>query len=98
MKNWRFNNKVKSIRSLPVIVTWFIWKASNHSCFDDFTPSPAQVSASSLGLLSSYPQDIEVLKIRIITEEIIDKTKPWGFLMVQLLVIHKYVVLGVYFF
>ena len=79
MKNWCFNKKVKSIRSLPIIVTWFIWKARNHSCFDDFIPSPAQVYASSLGLLSSYPQDNEVLKIRIITEEIINKTKPWGF-------------------
>ena len=32
-----------------------------------------------MGLLYSYPQDNEELKIRIITEEIIDKTKPWGF-------------------
>ena len=32
-----------------------------------------------MGLLSSYPQDNAVLKIRIISEEIIDKTKPWGF-------------------
>ena len=55
MKNWCFNDKVKQIRSLPAIVTWFIWKARNHRCFDDFTPSPAQVSASNLGLLYSYP-------------------------------------------
>ena len=27
LKNWVLNNKVKSIRSLPVIVTWFLWKA-----------------------------------------------------------------------
>ena len=79
MKNWCFNKKVKSIRSLPIIETWFIWKARNHSCFDDFIPSPARVTASSLGLLSSYPQEKDTLKIRIITEEIIDKSQPWGF-------------------
>ena len=76
MKNWVFNNKVKSIRSLPVIVTWFIWKDRNHSCFDNFTPSHAQVTSSCLGMLSSYPQDNVAVKIRIITEEIIDKRKP----------------------
>ena len=30
-------------------------------------------------MLSSYPQDNAVLKIRIISEEIIDKSQPWGF-------------------
>ena len=79
MKNWCFNDKVKQIRSLPIIVTWFIWKAKNQSCFDDFTPSPTQFSSSSLGLLYSYQQENEVLKIRIPTEEIIDKSKPRGF-------------------
>ena len=38
-----------------------------------------KVAAFSLGLLSSYPLDTTVLKIRIITEEVIDRTKPWGF-------------------
>ena len=38
-----------------------------------------KVSAFSLGLLSSYPLDTTALKIRIITEEVIDKSKPWGF-------------------
>ena len=80
MKNWCFNDKVKQIRSLHAIITWFIWKARNQSSFDDFTPFPTQVSSSSLGLLYSYPLETEVLKIRIITEEIIDKSKPWGFL------------------
>ena len=32
-----------------------------------------------MGLLSSYPLDTTVLKIRIITEEVIDRTKPWVF-------------------
>ena len=41
MKNCCLNDKVKQIRSLPVIVTWFIWKARNQSYFDDHTPSQA---------------------------------------------------------
>ena len=38
-----------------------------------------QVASFSLGLLSSCPLDTTILKIRIITEEVIDRTKPSGF-------------------
>ena len=55
LKKWVLNIKVKAFRALPIIVSWFIWKARNNSCFDDFLPTPAQVSAYSLGMLSSYP-------------------------------------------
>ena len=79
LKNWVYNTKVQNIRSLPIIVFWFIWKSRNRCCFDNQNTSPAQVAAFSLGLLSSYPLDTSVLKTRIITEEVIDKTKPWGF-------------------
>ena len=48
--------------------------------FDHFTPFLAQVTASCLGMLSSYHPDNEAMKIRIISEEIVDKTKPWSFL------------------
>ena len=36
MKNWFLNMKVKHIRSLPIIFMWFIWKARNQCCFEDF--------------------------------------------------------------
>ena len=55
LKTWCLKGEVKHIRSLPVIVLWFIWKARNQSCFDDFTLSPVQVSSLCLGLLSSFP-------------------------------------------
>ena len=64
---------------MPILVFWFIWKSRNRSCFDNLNTSLAQVSAFSLGLLSSYPLDTATLKVRIIIEEVIDKTKPWGF-------------------
>ena len=79
LKNWVFNSKVQPIRSLPILVFWFIWKSRNRSCFDNLDTSPAQVSAFSLGLLSFYPLDTATLNVRIIIEEVIDKTKPWGF-------------------
>ena len=64
---------------MPILVFWFIWKSRNRSCFDNLDTSPAQVSAFSLGLLSSYPLDTATLKVKVITKEVIDKTKPWGF-------------------
>ena len=76
LKNWVYNTKVQNIRSLPIIVFWFIWKSRNRCYFDNQNTSPAQVSAFSPGLLSSYPLDTAALKIRISTKEVIDKTKP----------------------
>ena len=72
LKNWFLNDKVKHIRSLPVIVSWFIWKAHNQSCFDDYFPTPAHVSSFCMGVLNTYPQVNDVLKIRNIIEENID--------------------------
>ena len=44
---------------------------------------PSQVSSLSLGLLSSYPQDKIVVKIRYVVEAVIDKSFSWGILMDQ---------------
>ena len=67
MKNWCHNVEVRHIRSLPVIVSWFIWKARNQCFFDDFNPLPYQVSSFCLGLLSSYPQDNTIMNIRLVS-------------------------------
>ena len=40
LKNWCMKGEVKHIRSLPIIVLWFIWKARNQSCFEDYVLSP----------------------------------------------------------
>ena len=37
LKNWCLNVEVKHIRSLHVIVLWFLWKTRNWSCFEDYT-------------------------------------------------------------
>ena len=79
MKSWCLNDDVKHIKTLPVIVLWFIWKARNQSCFEDINFVPSQVASFSLGLLQSYPQDKIALNIRNVVEESIDKTYAWGY-------------------
>ena len=76
LKTWCLNAEVKHIRSLPVIVLWFLWKARNKSFFEDYILSPFQVSSLSLGLLSNFPQDKIVVRIRSVAEEVIDKSFP----------------------
>ena len=79
VKNWCLNVEVR-YRSLPIIVSWFIWKARNQCWFEDIKSKPYQVSSLCLGLLNSYPMDNRSLNIRLVVEEIIDKESPWGYL------------------
>ena len=79
MKNWCLNMEVKHIRSLPIIVFWFSWKARNQICFEDHTLMPSQVCSFSLGLLRYFPQGDFVMKIRHVFAKTIDKTCPWGY-------------------
>ena len=46
LKNWCLNMEVKHIRSLPVIVLWFLWKARNQSYFEDQSLIPYRVDLS----------------------------------------------------
>ena len=78
LKNWCMKGEVKHIISLPIIVLWFILKARNQSCFEDYVLSPFQVSSFCLGCLSSFPQD-KIIRIRHVVEEVIDKSYPWGY-------------------
>ena len=55
LKTWCLTEDLKHIIPLPVIVLWYIWKAGNHSCFEDFLPLPFQNSSLCLGMLTSYP-------------------------------------------
>ena len=77
LKNWCLNMEVKHIRSLPIIVLWFLWKARNQSCFEYQFMMPSQVCSFSLGMLRSFPQDDSVMKIRPVFAETMDKTYPW---------------------
>ena len=70
---------VKHIIALPIIISWFIWKARNQSCFNDITPITCFLSSFCLGLLNSYPMDNSVLNIRNVVEENIDTSSPWGY-------------------
>ena len=75
VKNWVLNAEVR-YRSLPVIVSWFIWKARNQCCSEDIHPKSYVVSSLCLGLLNSYPLDNRALNIRMVVNEQIDKASP----------------------
>ena len=67
-------------RSLPVLVSWFIWKAQNLCCFEDIQPKTYKlVTSLVLGLMSVYILDNRPLKLRRIVNKQIDKDSPWGY-------------------
>ena len=39
LKNWFIRDDTKLIKSLPILVLWFIWLARNKCCFEDLIPS-----------------------------------------------------------
>ena len=79
LKSWCLKSEVAHIKSLPDLVLWFIWKATNLSCFEDLSLTPVQVSSFSLGMMRSLPQETAVVKIRSIFVEVIDNSFAWGF-------------------
>ena len=78
VKNWCLHAEDGYI-SLPIIVSWFIWKARNQCCFEDIQLKSYVVSSLCLGLLNSYPLDNRALNIRMVVDEHIDKASPWGY-------------------
>ena len=79
LKIWCSKEELKEIRSLPLIIFWFIWKARNLNCFEDHLLMLLHVSIQSLGVLRFIPQDHIFLKTKMIVEEPIDKSFPWGY-------------------
>ena len=75
LKNWCMRGELKHIRSLPIIVLSYIWKARNLCCFDDKVLSPYQVSSFHLGCIKSFPQE-KTIRIRQVVVEVVDKTFP----------------------
>ena len=78
VQNWVLHAEAR-YRSLLVIVSWFIWKAQNQCCFDDIQPKSYLVTSLCLGLLSAYPLDNRVVNLRMVVNEQIDKSSPWGY-------------------
>ena len=58
MKNWCFNMEVKHIRSLPIIVMWFIWKARNQCCFEE------RLNLEAISDILFQPGNVEVFSIK----------------------------------
>ena len=66
-------------KKLVFKVLWFIWLARNKSYFENLILSSFQVASLSMGLLSTFPQDQSVVRIRVVVAEVIDKSYPWGY-------------------
>ena len=79
LRNWCLNKDINGVRSLPLIVLWFIWKAKNQSCFDDTLPQSSQIFAIYLGMLRYIPQGFISIKTRHVVVESIDFSFPWGY-------------------
>ena len=78
VKNWCLHAEDR-YRYLPVIVSWFIWKARNQCCFEDIQPKSYLITSLCLGLLSAYPLDNRVMNLRMVVKEQIEKSSPWGY-------------------
>ena len=78
VQNWVLHAEAR-YRSLPVIVSWFIWKAQNQCCFEDIQPKSYLVTSLCLGLLSAHPLDNRIVNLRMVVNEQIDKSSPWGY-------------------
>ena len=68
MKNWILKANTR-YSSLPIIVSWFIWKARNICCFEDIQPKTYVVTSLCLGLLNSYSLDNRVMNLRLDASE-----------------------------
>ena len=72
LKDHSFNEDIKGIRSLPLIVAGGIWLAKNHIFFEDSFMFPTKCDWQSIGIISYFPLDNVKIKIRQITVEEID--------------------------
>lgn len=54
--SWCNNRATKSIRALPLIISWGIWLVRNKMIFQDSRIEPALVAAQSMGILAHFPQ------------------------------------------
>ena len=68
VKNWILKADSR-YNSLPIIVSWFIWKARNLCYFEDIQPKTYVVTSLCLGLIHSYPLDYRVRHLRMISSE-----------------------------
>ena len=69
LKEWDFNEYLKGIRSLPLILTWDIWLSKNKFCFEDSFVFPIKCDLQSISIMSYFPHDNVKKKIKQITME-----------------------------
>jgi ribonuclease HI len=73
------NRENKAFRVLSLLIIWGVWLVRNTLIFKEVSVEPEITTLKSLSIYSSYSPTVGRVKTRIIQEEFIDKTKPWGF-------------------
>jgi ribonuclease HI len=61
------------------LIIWGVWLARNTLIFKEVSVAPEITTLKSIAIYSTYSPTVGRVKTRIIQEEEIDKTKPWGF-------------------
>ena len=69
LKEWSFNEDLKGIRYLPLILAWGIWLSKNQICFEDSFVFPIKCDLQSISIMSYFPHDNVKKKIKQITME-----------------------------
>jgi hypothetical protein len=89
-QDWWSTRNYRGFRALPLLVIWGVWIARNSLIFKGVSLVPEITVAKSISILSSLSTYVERVKTRQFQEEVIDKTKPWGFFMEH----HKTIFVG----
>ena len=69
LKEWDFNEDLKGIRSLSLILEWGMWLAENQFFFEDSFVFPNKCDLQSISIMSYFPHDNVKKKIKQITME-----------------------------
>ena len=70
---------LNDFKSLSLIISWNIWNVKNLVCFEDKFILRIQCAYRSLWVMRSFPQENINIKTRLVKEEDIDRTRPWGY-------------------
>lgn len=77
--DWSNRHKGSKLQSLPLIVSWYIWLASNRSIFDNRPACWPQIAASIVSSYNEMPDPLPPREHIPHAPPIIDKSTPWVF-------------------
>lgn len=76
---WLDRRDFKPVKALPLLIIWGYWLDQNKIIFQEKPTVPEITAAQSLAIISYYLREKGLAGIRVIQEEEINKSKPWGY-------------------